>query len=72
MCDDATVDIYVDGNYLGNGGPLKYVVPAGVKNVNVDCYVNGEVVFTRKYNVEGQKNVLFDIRIPKNYQYHTK
>ncbi len=71
ICDNPSAEIYVDGNYIGSGGPLRYTVPAGAKMVRVECIVDGISVFSRNYNVEGQKNVLFDIRIPKNMQYHT-
>ena len=47
------------------------MVPAGAKQVEVECVINGEICFSRKYNVQGQDNTLFDIRIPKNMRYHT-
>ncbi len=53
------------------GGPINYTVPAGAKKVKVECVVDGVTLYTRTYNVEGQKNVLFDIHIPQNLQYHT-
>lgn len=71
ICDDPTAEIYVDGNYIGSGGPISYTVPAGAKRVHVDCIVDGETIYSRNYNVEGQKNTLFDIRVPQNMQYHT-
>ena len=71
LCDNPTAEIYVDGGYIGSGGPISYTVPAGCKQVNVECIVDGVRVFSRTYNVEGQKNMLFDIHIPQNMQYHT-
>lgn len=71
ICDSPTAEIYVDGNYIGIGGPVQYMVPAGAKQVEVECIINGEICFSRKYNVHGQGNTLFDIRIPKNMRYHT-
>lgn len=71
VCSNPTAEIYVDGNYIGSGGPIPYTVPAGAKSVSVECIVDGVNVFSRKYNVEGCKNVLFDIRIPNRMQYHT-
>jgi len=71
LCNDPTADVYVDGNFIGNGGPIQYVVPAGAEFVTVECILDGKPVFSRKYNVRGQKNVLFDINIPRDYQYHT-
>lgn len=71
LCDNPTAEIYVDGNFIGSGGPISYTVPAGTRQVRVECIVDGVTVYSRNYNVEGQKNVLFDIRIPKNMQYHS-
>lgn len=71
LCNDPTADVYVDGNFIGNGGPIEYVVPTGAEVVKVECFLEGKPVFSRKYNVKGQKNVLFDIYIPRDYQYHT-
>ena len=71
MCNDTKVEIYADGNYIGNGGPLKYTVLPGTKQVEVQCFVDGVSVFTRTFNVDGMKNEMFQINIPNRMRYHT-
>lgn len=67
-CNEQHIEIYADGYYLGRGY-VNYVVPKGQNSVEISCRENGIEIYSRKFNVKGMKNYLFELNIPKDYKY---
>ena len=70
-CDNEDIEIYVNGDFVGNGGPIEFTVTEGMTEIEVECHRNGIPVLNRIYNVVGAKNALIDIKIHDNYKFHT-
>ena len=70
-CQERQIEIYVDDQYLGRD--LVYYTPAkGQKYIEISCRENGIEVYHRRVNIEGKKENLIELQIPKNYRYSTK
>ena len=68
-CDDPTIDIYVDGEYVGKS-LVNYVFPNSKQTVVVSCYEGGKEVYRRTFRKDGHvNNELIDLQIERNYQY---
>ena len=68
LCDDSEVEMFINDESIGSG-MVSYTVPKGTKEVKVSCRKHGVEVYSRTYTIVGNKNVLYDIRIPKDYRY---
>ena len=68
LCEDSDVELFINDESIGSG-MVSYIVPKGIKEVKVSCRKNGVEIYSRTYNIVGNKNVLYDIRIPKDYRY---
>ena len=68
FCEDATVEMYANDEYIGTN-IATYYVPNGMRYVTIRCVENGKDVFTRKYYVKGIKNALITVSIPEYYRY---
>ncbi len=68
LCEDKDVEMYIDDEYIGKG-QISYTVAKGVTHITVSCRKDGIEIYQRKYHVKGQKNVLFDVIISKDYRY---
>ena len=71
LCDEDYIEIYIDDEYVGHR-LIYYTVPKHCDYINVSCRENGIEVFSKNYFVRGCKNQLFELNIPKNYQYSNK
>ena len=68
-CDDPTIDIYIDGEYVGKS-LVNYVFPNSKQDVVVSCYEDGKEVYRRTFCKEGRvNNELIDLQIERNLQY---
>lgn len=71
LCNEQHIEIYVDGEYVGQG-LVNYVVPKGTEHITVSCKENGIDIYSRNYHVKGKKNQLFELNIPKDYRYSSE
>ena len=70
-CDDPTIDIYIDGEYVGRD-LVNYTFPKGKQTIVVSCIEDGVEVYHRTYYVGSyQNNELINLQIQRDYQYST-
>lgn len=68
-CNEPSVDIYINGEYIGRE-LVSYVIPEGNKSIEVVCTDNGQEVYRRTFYANGHKNnELIDITIQKDYRF---
>lgn len=68
LCAEKHVEIYVNNEYAGRE-QATYIVPKGVEYITVSCRVDDMEVYSRNLYVKGSKNELFELTIPKKYNY---
>ena len=68
LCAERHVEIYVNDEYVGRE-QATYIVPKGVEYITVSCRIDDMEVYSRNLYVKGSKNELFELTIPKNYNY---
>ena len=68
LCSERHVELYINDEYIGRE-QVTYIVPKGIEYILVSCQQNGVEIYSKKLYVKGQKNRLFEINIPKNYNY---
>lgn len=68
-CDDPTIDIYIDGEYVGRD-LVNYSFPKDKRTIEVSCFENGTEVYRRTYYVSSyQNNELINLQVQRDYKY---
>lgn len=71
LCNEQQVQIFVDGEYIGNG-LVNYIVPKGTDYILVTCKEKGMEIYRRRLYVKDKKNQLLELTIPKDYRYSSE
>ena len=68
-CADPTVEIFIDGEYVGRE-LVSYTFPSGKQTIEVTCYENGQEVYRRTFYKESyKKGELVDIQPRTDFKY---
>lgn len=67
-CQDQQVDLYINGEYAGNG-IVNFTYPKGTEKVEVSCMQDGLEIYTRTFHIDGCDGQTFELQIPKDYHY---
>lgn len=69
VCTDPTIDIYVDGEYVGRD-LVNIAFPKSKRTVEVTCLDNGVEVLRRTFYVNSYRNnELIDLQVQRDLQY---
>lgn len=68
-CEDPTIDIYVDEDYVGRGN-IRYVFPKGKTTIEITCFENGQELYRRTiYKNACSSNEVLDIIPQRSLNY---
>ena len=68
-CEDPTIDIFVDEEYIGRGN-VRYVFPKGKNTIEITCSENGQELYRRTiYKDACSTNEILDIVPQRNLNY---
>ena len=66
LCNQSEGEIYVDGEYLGNG-LVSYEVPRDVTTIEIICKIQGKEIARRIVSVRNR--ALYEIYLTDDYKY---
>ena len=68
LCENEDLQIFVNNEFVGTG-LVRYTAPKGVTTAEIECKKNGVTIYSKNYNIKGQNNALFDIKVPEYNSY---
>ena len=68
LCEDYNVDIYVNGNFIGNG-LVTYNITETDEIVSVSCRNQDDIVLQRNFDVNLSRGQLIELNVPNKQRY---